>query len=673
MPFRVFVLTVSDTASQNASTDKSGPLIQELLGDKQQNGRYEVLKTKVVPDDVEQISTTVKSIAESGEYDWIVTTGGTGFGVRDKTPEAITPLIERPASGIVHLLLSSSIQHTTMAALSRPVAGTIKNTLVVTLPGSPKAVKENLTALLEGGVVFHALELITGGDSRTIHKILGVDERVVNSKEKVDNEPVPPPEVTAHHCHVENRPPKAKTLRSNDPSRGASSRARESPFPMIPLADAVKIVLDEAKPLGIVTRTVNSSLSGCILAEDVIAPYNFPPAETSRVDGYALRATDKPGRYKVVTPHTHKLDEPVPEGTVYRINTGSFMPAGVDSVIMVEDTRLVSSYTTEDDEEEEAEIDTLIQVDVGENVRRPGSDVKQGERVLAKGDVIASTGGEVGTLTFVSRKTAQVFRKPVVAVLSTGNEVYDLHTTTGLEEGKPRVWDTNRPSLKAALTGMGYEVIDLGVVKDEIPAHVEALKKGLAEADIVLTTGGSSMGSSDLLKPVLERYLGGTIHFGRVNVKPGKPTTFATIPQGEGVDHKLVFALPGNPAAAVVTFYLFVIPALRRLGGYPQDQCKLPRVKVQLLEDMLLDSRPGYYRAYVRTTPKGLTATSTGGQCSSRVGSLAGANGFVELPSRKETEKAIVAAGDWADAILIGEIMGPGSGTAGPVGEYRIC
>ena len=115
-------------------------------------------------------------------------------------------------------------------------------------------------------------------------------------------------------------------------------------------------------------------------------------------------ATDKPGKYKVLGPHNHQLHVPVPDGHVYRINTGSFLPAGVDTVIMVEDTRLVSSYTNEEEEEEEDEIETLVQVPVGENVRMPGSDVKEGEQVMSKGEVVAGTGGEVGTLTFVARR-----------------------------------------------------------------------------------------------------------------------------------------------------------------------------------------------------------------------------------------------------------------------------
>lgn len=196
--------------------------------------------------------------------------------------------------------------------------------------------------------------------------------------------------------------------------------------------------------------------------------------------------------------------------------------------------------------------------------------------------------------------------------MSTGNEIQDIQSEPvqpAGDEGRSEwkgIWDTNRPSLRAALEGLGYQVVDLGIVSDEYElsspsltplrltrnqfplsttAHKEAILDAISRADILISTGGSSMGASDLFKPVLERHLGGTVHFGRVAVKPGKPTTFATVPfldeEGEVID-KPVFGLPGNPASALVTFYLFVVPALRRMSGWSKDRCSLPRVKVEV-------------------------------------------------------------------------------------------
>ena len=195
-----------------------------------------------------------------------------------------------------------------------------------------------------------------------------------------------------------------------------------------------------------------------------------------------------------------------------------------------------------------------------------------------------------------------VVKKPVVALLSTGNELVDLQAPASTQISSEEwggIYDTNRPALRAVLEGLGYEVVDLGIVVDQlskryiqfqfrtngvhrVDAHVQAIQKGLDEADVILTTGGTSMGPTDLLKPVIERNFKGTIHFGRVAIKPGKPTTFATIPTGDHGLRKPIFALPGNPASALVTFYVFVLPALRKLGGWPQDVRHLPSVRVQV-------------------------------------------------------------------------------------------
>lgn len=164
------------------------------------------------------------------------------------------------------------------------------------------------------------------------------------------------------------------------------------------------------------------------------------------------------------------------------------------------------------------------------------------------------------------------------------------------------------------------------------------------------------MGELDLLKPTIERSLGGTIHFGRVAMKPGKPTTFATIPTS--MSHsKLIFALPGNPASALVTFHLFVLPSLRKASGLRRPS--LPLAKVVLSEDVKLDPRPEYHRVYISATGKGqLMAVSTGGQRSSRVGSLAGANGLLCLPSSKEAGRFAMKKNELVDALLLGQLGG---------------
>lgn len=171
-----------------------------------------------------------------------------------------------------------------------------------------------------------------------------------------------------------------------------------------------------------------------------------------------------------MTPRNHPIDKPLPPGIIYRINTGSPLPNGADTVIMVEDTKLVSTFGSADTEltGEEKEVETLVRVPRGEYVRAPGSDVRKGDLVLQKGERILGNGGEIGTLAFVGKKEVSVYRKPVVAVLSTGNEIVDLHGQATVEHGEwGGIFDTNRPSLRAALESLGYSVVDLGIVPDK--------------------------------------------------------------------------------------------------------------------------------------------------------------------------------------------------------------
>lgn len=248
-------------------------------------------------------------------------------------------------------------------------------------------------------------------------------------------------------------------------------------------------------------------------------------------------ATDPPGIYKVVTSFP---DTPLPSGSVYRINTGAPLPPGMDSCIMVEDTEVV----TRDEQGEELEVRLLAQVDKGENVRKEGSDVKEGEKVLEQGDVITPVGGELGTLAFVGQRSVSIssplsghsslvnfyyhisqvlaHRRPIVAVLSTGNELVDLQDTAAKSSSSfSSIVDSNRPTLLSILKHLRFETLDLGICTDSMDVTKAALKRGIEEADIVITTGGTSMGVSDLIKPCIERELGGTVHFGRVAMKPG--------------------------------------------------------------------------------------------------------------------------------------------------------
>ncbi len=326
---------------------------------------------------------------------------------------------------------------------------------------------------------------------------------------------------------------------------------------------------------------------------------------------------------------------------------------------MVEDT-LITEETLEG---EEKQVRLLASIPAGENVREIGSDVQKGDLILRRGTEITFAGGEVGILASVGVAYVKVFAKPFVGVLSTGNELVSHTEPRDLRLGEVR--DSNRPSLLSTLKAWGYQAIDLGIASDtyflryllinfSAGALEATLKNALEKVDVIITTGGVSMGELDLLKPTIERTLGGTIHFGRVAMKPGKPTTFATILASTT---KLIFALPGNPASALVTFHLFVLPSLRKASGL--EKPALPVARVSLAHDVKLDPRPEYHRVFISVTEGGrLTAGSTGGQRSSRIGSLTGANGLLCLPSSKDVEKQKIDKGEIVDALILGKLGG---------------
>ncbi|KAH8917235.1 hypothetical protein BT69DRAFT_1339342 [Atractiella rhizophila] len=632
--YKVSIIVVSDT--RTSSTDSAGKEIRSFLSSANSGSTYIIDSLEIVKDEGTQIVQAVAAAIGNGVR-MILTTGGTGFGIRDVTPESVKPFIVKETPGIVHLIIASSLKKTPMAALSRPIAGLTKeNCLIVTLPGSAKAVKEILAELM--AVFPHALELSSGGSGKEVH-------------EKMQQEPHSHRHAHSHHHHHHTDSHSHQHL-SHDPTQSASKRNRISPYPMIPLSSALSLIFKNTPNLPPTTASLlsshPSSLIGSVLSSPVVAATPIPPWRSTNVDGYAIKdATVVPGSvYEVVTSKEFDFSKELEAGKACRVNTGGRLPNGTASVIMVEDTEV-------GDVDLNAEEKT-IRVLGGGGSREIRSDVREGDTVLEKGTEITEVGGEIGSIVFVGQTDVQVHRRPVVGVLSTGNEISDLSPSSSSAPTSSKIYDTNRPSLISALRSLNFEVVDLGIAQDTVDDHVRVLKEGIDKCDVIVTTGGTSMGEADLLKPVVERYLEGKIHFGRVAMKPGKPTTFATLP-----NDTLLFALPGNPASALVTFYVFVLPCLRKMGGLPQERWQLPRVPVTITSDFKLDPRPEFHRVHIipSLNGDGLIADSTGGQRSSRMISLAGANGLVAVPALEEGGgKTVLKKGERAEAILIGRI-----------------
>ncbi len=697
---RAAILVISDTAAANPSTDKAIPTLKDTFS-QDGAGKWTEPLTLIVPDDVLEIQRAIRQWTDSenetlngGVVNLVITTGGTGFARRDFTPEAVTPLLHRQAPGIVHGMLSASFDVTPFAMMSRPVAGVRNKSIVITLPGSPKGAKENLLAVLK--LLPHACLQAAGEDSRSAHvggvkKLekdagFGNGAAIATATAKNTGGHEHNHDHSHHHGHNHgsshgHKIPKAHTtsaerpqLQSNDPRLGASQRYRSSPYPMLTVNDAVQVILQNTPSPTIEHRNLSSDLTGCIIAKDIHAKEVVPAYRASLVDGYAVIVPNNTsyqttsgikGTFPVASvshAQASSLPPPLQLGQIARITTGAPLPENANAVVMVEDT-VIATLSTDGLEEKSVEILT-DELTTGENIREPGSDIKLNELILTKGTQISSLGGEIGLFAASGAHSVPVYAKPRVGVLSTGDEVVDISHPGPLSGGMIR--DSNRPSLLTLLRGWNLcaEVVDLSVARDT-PHH--ELESKLREAfqiydlDVVITTGGVSMGELDLLKPTVERALGGTVHFGRVAMKPGKPSTFASVvvkdaKSGARERRRLIFGLPGNPASALVTANLFVLPCLQKFVGV-LDPSGLQRVKVKIQGRVRCDkARTEYHRVsvVVDASDGRLVARSTGMQRSSRVGSLASANALLVLPQRE----GFIEEGGECEALMMGMVHG---------------
>ena len=403
---------------------------------------------------------------------------------------------------------------------------------------------------------------------------------------------------------------------------------RESTWPMVSVAEALQVVSHISRtPLGIEMIAPHRA-AGRVLAETVLAPADMPAEPRATVDGYAIRTSDGDVPRQVIAELTAGGDErlTLAPGQATRIMTGAPLPAGADAAVMVERTHEVDGVLTYQGT-----------VRAGECVLPVGSDMRSDDVVIPAGATLLA--GEVGLLTNIGLSLVAVYRRPVVAVLSTGDEVYEYDEP--LPYGGVR--DSNRHALMAAIESAGCEARSLGIARDDHALQRQKIMEGLAQADVLITSGGVSMGTKDFIKPLLAEI--GTVHFGRIAFKPGKPTMCAT------VGDRIMFGLPGNPVSSLVSFEVFVRPALRRLmGDATPDR---PRVPVYLSESIKPSpDRPEYQRAIVRWHDGRLVASTTGAQGSSRLLSMRAANALLVIAPGEER----LAVGSTVDALIVGEI-----------------
>lgn len=393
---------------------------------------------------------------------------------------------------------------------------------------------------------------------------------------------------------------------------------------MIIIEEAQRTILENINPLETEKVSVLQGLNR-VTPEDHIAPWDIPAADNSAMDGYAFSHAALSGDRLRVTgflPAGEARSVPVPEGEAIKIMTGAPIPPGCDTVVPSEDV-----------EEEGEWIRFASAVKAGSHVRERGEDIRNGNVVIPAGALLRPQ--EIGMLSAMGTTALAVYRRARVAILATGDELLEPGSTPA--SGK--IINSNSYSLAAQVLDAGGDPVLLGIAPDTLDATSDKIRAGL-NADMLVITGGVSVGDRDFVKEVIIR-LGGEILFWKVNVKPGKPVAFALL-RG-----KPILALPGNPVAVMVGFEMFVRPALLKMMGH--TGIFRPVVKAVLAEPVKNRAeRPHLIRVLVEAGSDGYRATPTGNQSSARLSSLTTGNGLVKL-----APGAALASGEAVDVFLM--------------------
>ncbi|EMN7356374.1 TPA: bifunctional molybdopterin-guanine dinucleotide biosynthesis adaptor protein MobB/molybdopterin molybdotransferase MoeA [Vibrio parahaemolyticus] len=358
---------------------------------------------------------------------------------------------------------------------------------------------------------------------------------------------------------------------------------------------------------------------GRVLAEHIISPVNVPQYTNSAMDGYAIRSDDVDrDSYQIVAEVMagHAYDKALEVGQAVKIMTGAPTPLNGDTVVMREQASQEGDNVTFNG----------ANIKAGQNVRQAGEDLAIGSDVFTAGTRLASP--EMGMIASLGFGEANVFRKLKVAVFSTGDEVQ----APGTEQKANSIYDSNRFTIMGMLEKLGCEILDFGILEDNEQLMIEALENASAQADVVMTSGGVSVGDADYIKLALDKL--GQIDFWRINMRPGRPLAFGQI------NNKPFFGLPGNPVAVMVSFINFVEPALRKMQG---EQGWKP-LKVNAIATENLRSRQGrteFSRGVYELDDTGrLTVRTTGKQGSGILRSMSEANCLIEISPAIDTVKA---------------------------------
>jgi len=421
---------------------------------------------------------------------------------------------------------------------------------------------------------------------------------------------------------------------------------------VISVEEALTRILGQVHVLESEERPLLDAL-GQVLAEDVVAGYDIPPLDNTAMDGYAVRAVDtegasreRPVRLKVLGELAagHLYEGEVAPGTAVRIMTGAPLPAGADAVVPFEETDEPQGREFGSFAKPVASVAVHQAVGTGENVRYAGEDIRKGATVLTRGAALRPA--HIGALANLGRATARVIRRPVVAILSTGDELVPLGEP--LPPGK--IHDSNNYSISALVRQSGGIPKPLGIARDSVEELTAKIRDGL-DADMLLTSAGVSRGDYDVVKDVLARE--GEIDFWTVRMRPGKPLAFGTFPSGDRrVPH---IGFPGNPVSSMISFELFARPAIFKMMG--RSGWERPTLRAVVEERIVnRDGRRIFARAVVREREGRYYASLTGPQGSGILTSMVVANALAIVPE----DIAAVEAGEEVTVMMLNWSHGEG-------------
>jgi molybdopterin molybdotransferase len=384
---------------------------------------------------------------------------------------------------------------------------------------------------------------------------------------------------------------------------------------LIPIGEALKTILEDAGTLEAQDTELLSSL-GRVLAQDIYAKDSLPPFDKSAMDGYAVRSEDGMRlRVTDVVRAGGDLPEGLKPGEAFKIMTGAPVPVGADAVVKKEDTEVEGEFV-------------LLRkpAKAGQNILKSGEEIREGDLALRKGSTIRPA--EIGLLASLGYSRVRTYRTPRIALLVTGDELVGVEEK--LEPGKIR--NCNEYSISAMAGELNAEVISYGIVRDDPEEIMGKMKEAFSRADIVVSTGGASVGDYDYVGMTLEK-LGADMKFSAVAVKPGKPVIFATY------GGKLFFGLPGNPLSVINTFEEFISPAVKKMMG--KQELEAETFPVVLENDIKVSTgRMNYAYVFIEKKDGTYYARNAGPQSSNALMTICRANGIVMLDGNASTAKA---------------------------------